>query len=274
MVPGAAWPGSDQWPWGTAPAAGPAGQLGRPSVSDPWGVAFCILCSGLPWGACVCGVHSSLALVHRCCVVWWCACLVRCVCGVHGSMALVHRLCCVGGWRVCLVRCVRGVRGSLALVHRCARFMRCVCGVHGSLALVHRCVRFVCCVRGVHGSWALAHRCARCVRCVCGARGSLGLLFFLFEKEEKECTNTTGIGTGSVQQCSVLLCGLLWRPHPRGAARVLYCTWVWSGSVLGQRFWVWVRLRVVAAGAVSGSAGGFDGAGRGSWWSIFRGGLG
>ena len=25
MVPDAAWPGSDQWPWGTAPAAGPVG---------------------------------------------------------------------------------------------------------------------------------------------------------------------------------------------------------------------------------------------------------
>ena len=38
MVPDAAWPGSDQWPWSTAPAAGPVGRLGRPSVSDPWGV--------------------------------------------------------------------------------------------------------------------------------------------------------------------------------------------------------------------------------------------
>ena len=38
MVPDAAWPGSDQWLWSTAPATGPVGRLGRPSASDPWGV--------------------------------------------------------------------------------------------------------------------------------------------------------------------------------------------------------------------------------------------
>ena len=38
MVPDAAWPGSDQWPWSTAPATGPVGRLGRPSASDPWGI--------------------------------------------------------------------------------------------------------------------------------------------------------------------------------------------------------------------------------------------
>ena len=87
---------------------------------------------------------------------------------------------------------------------------------------------------------------------------------------------------GSVTQCSVLLCFLLcssvlslvgfWRPCPRGAARVLHSTWVWSGSVPRQLL-VWIRLWVVASGAVSGAAGGFDGAGRGSWWPIFLGGL-
>ena len=35
-VPHAAWPGSDQWPWSTAPATGPVGRLGCPSASDPW----------------------------------------------------------------------------------------------------------------------------------------------------------------------------------------------------------------------------------------------
>ena len=35
MVRDAAWPGSDQWPWGTAPAAGPVGRLGCPSAPDP-----------------------------------------------------------------------------------------------------------------------------------------------------------------------------------------------------------------------------------------------
>ena len=38
MVPDAAWPGSDQGLWSSAPATGPVGWLGRPSVSDPWGV--------------------------------------------------------------------------------------------------------------------------------------------------------------------------------------------------------------------------------------------
>ena len=54
MVPDAAWPGSDQWPWSTAPATGPVGRLGRPSASDPWGIGSflslgrptCVQCPG------------------------------------------------------------------------------------------------------------------------------------------------------------------------------------------------------------------------------------
>ena len=84
MVPGAAWPGSDQWPWSTAPATGPVGRLGRPSVSDPSGVGSflslgrptCLQCPG-PLGSCspvcprgllccVCGALGHLAPVHRC----------------------------------------------------------------------------------------------------------------------------------------------------------------------------------------------------------------
>ena len=74
MVPDAAWPGSDQWPWSTAPATGPVGRLGRPSASDAWGIGsflslgrpMCVQCPGLlgscspvcPRGLlwCVCGV--------------------------------------------------------------------------------------------------------------------------------------------------------------------------------------------------------------------------
>ena len=37
-VPDAVLPGSDQWPWSTAPATGSVGRLGRYSASDPWGV--------------------------------------------------------------------------------------------------------------------------------------------------------------------------------------------------------------------------------------------
>ena len=108
MVPDAAWPGSDQWPWSTAPATGPVGRLGRPSASDPWGIGSflsfgrptCVLgsCSpvcprGLLW--CVCGVLGQLAPVHRyarsvCCVacaVSWATGLlftgVRAVCGAR-----------------------------------------------------------------------------------------------------------------------------------------------------------------------------------------------
>ena len=84
MVPDAAWSGSDQWPWSTAPATGPVGRLGRPSVSDPWGVGSflslgrptCVQCPGPlgprspvrpPGVLCgVCGVLGHLAPVHRC----------------------------------------------------------------------------------------------------------------------------------------------------------------------------------------------------------------
>ena len=84
MVPDAARPGSDQWPWSTAPASGPVDRLGRSSASNPWGVgAFlslgrptCVQCAG-PLGSCspvrplsalrcVCGVLGRLAPVHRC----------------------------------------------------------------------------------------------------------------------------------------------------------------------------------------------------------------
>ena len=84
MVPDAAWPGSDQWPWSTAPATGPVGRLGCPSASDPWGVGSflslgcptCVQCPG-PLGSCspvcprgllccICGVLGHLAPVHRC----------------------------------------------------------------------------------------------------------------------------------------------------------------------------------------------------------------
>ena len=68
MVPVAAWPGSDQWPSSTAPATGPVGRLGRPSVSDPWGVGSslslgrptCVQCLGPP------GSVISLSLLRTC----------------------------------------------------------------------------------------------------------------------------------------------------------------------------------------------------------------
>ena len=100
LVPDAAWPGSDQWPWSTAPATGPVGRLGRPSASDPWGIGSflslgrptCVQCPGLlgscspvcPRGllCCVCGVLGHLALVHRC------SCCVRCARAMGGCVPL------------------------------------------------------------------------------------------------------------------------------------------------------------------------------------------
>ena len=134
MVPNAAWPGSGQWPWSTAPATGLVGQLGRPSVSDPWGVGSvlslgcptCVRCPG-PLGSCspVCPLGA-----------------LRSVCGVQGHLASVHR-------------CARSVRCSVCAVSWATWLLftgvprglsRCVCGVLCHLAPVHQCVRSVCCL--------------------------------------------------------------------------------------------------------------------------------
>ena len=141
MVPDAAWPGSDQWPWSTAPASGPVGRLGRPSASDPWGVGSflslgrptCVQCPG-PLGSCspvcprgllccVCGVLGHLAPVHPCSLGVLC-----CVCGVLGHLAPVHRC------ARCLFLCL-----SLAPVFLLACFAlfffsgRLGCGVFGAV---------------------------------------------------------------------------------------------------------------------------------------------
>ena len=185
MVPDAAWSGSDQWPWSTAPATGPVGRLCRPSVSDPWGVGSflslgrptCVQCPGplgsrspvCPLGVlcCVCGVPGHLAPVHR----------VRprgvllCVCGVLGLLAPVHRcarsVCCVAcamSWATwllftgapapCVVLRVRcpGPLGSCSPV-RPLDVLCCVGDVLGLVAPVQRCARLVCCV-ACAVSWA------------------------------------------------------------------------------------------------------------------------
>ena len=136
MVPDAAWPGSDQWPWGTAPAAGPVGRLGSPSASDPWGVAS-FLSLGRPTCACVCGVLGHWAPVHQCapsvpcfaCAVSWATWLL--FTGVP-ARCVVLRMRCPGPLGSCSAVCPRGL-------------LCCVCGVLGHLAPVHRCARSVCC---------------------------------------------------------------------------------------------------------------------------------
>ena len=164
IVPDAAWPGSDQWPWGTAPAAGRVSRLGRPSASNPWGVGS-FLSLGRPMCARVCGVLGHLAPVHRC------ACSVRCfACRVSWATWLLFtslpprcvalRVRCPGPLGPCFPVCPRGflygvcgVLGHLAPVHQCASVLLCVCGVLGHLAPVHRCARVVCCV-ACAVSWA------------------------------------------------------------------------------------------------------------------------
>ena len=89
VVPDAAWPGSDQWPWSTAPATGPVG------ASDPGGVDRCLLslsapsvrvrvrCPG-PLGACS-PVRTLFVFPARCPgLVHRCARCVRYACAVGG----------------------------------------------------------------------------------------------------------------------------------------------------------------------------------------------
>ena len=187
MVPDAAWPGSDQWPWSTAPATGPVGRLVRPSVSNPWGVGsflslgrpMCVQCPGplgsrspvRPLGAlcCVCGVLGHLSLVHRC------ARSVSCfACAVSWASWLLF----TGVLALCVVMCVRcpGLLGSCSPV-RLLGVLCCVCGVLGHLAPVHRCARWVCCVAWVvsWASWVLFTGVpARCVVLRVRCPGPLG----------------------------------------------------------------------------------------------------
>ena len=163
MVPDAAWPGSDQQPWSTAPATGPVGRLGRPSVSDPWGVGSflspgrptCVRRLGPPGSCspvcllgvlcCVCGVLGLPAPVHRC---------ARSVCCVACAASWASRLVFTGVPARCVVLRVRrpGPPGSCSPVCLLG-VLCCVCGVLGLPAPVHRCARSVCCV-ACAASWA------------------------------------------------------------------------------------------------------------------------
>ena len=185
MVPDAAWPLSDQWPWSTAPATGPVGRLGRPSVSEPWGVGSflslrrptCVRCPGplrscspvCPLGAlrCVCGVLGHLAPVHRC------ARLVRCfACAASWATWLLFTG--VPAWFVALrLRCP-GPLGSCSLVCPLGVLFS-VCGVLGHLArFLPVCQAVVSCPFVVLGacaravSWPTWHLFTG-VRAVCGA---------------------------------------------------------------------------------------------------------
>ena len=155
MVPDAAWPGSDQRPWSTAPATGAVCRLGRPSASDPWGVGSflslgrptCVQCPG-PLGSCspvcprgllccLCGVLGHLTPAHRC---------ARSVCCVAFAVSWVTWLPFTGTLAGCVVLCVRcpGPLGSCSRL-RPLGVLLCERGVLGHLATVHRCARSVCC---------------------------------------------------------------------------------------------------------------------------------
>ena len=121
LVPDAAWPGSDQCPWGTVPATGSMGLLGRPSASNRW-VVGSFLFLGRPTCARVCGVLELswvtwhlFAGVPALCVVLRvrrpgppCSCspvcplgALLCMCVVLAHLAPVHQGVCV----VCYVAC-------------------------------------------------------------------------------------------------------------------------------------------------------------------------
>ena len=210
MVPDAAWSGSDQQPWGTAPAAGPVGWLGRPSAPEPCSVVCCFPSLGHPTCARVCGVLGHLAPVHQCPRSMRCG---RCP-GRLGACSLVcplGSLCCVCGVLihcscspVCSLGalcCVCGVLGHLAPIHRYARSVCCVaCAVSCATWLLFTAVitQFLCCVCVVHGHLAPVHRCAGSVRCLaCAVSWATGLLF-----------------TGVLDRCAVLR---LWCPGPPGS---------------------------------------------------------
>ena len=187
MVPDAAWSGSDQWPWNTGPATGPVGRLGRPSVSDPWGVGSflslgrptCVrfpepLGSCLPVCqrgllCCVCGVLGHLAPVHRC---------ARSVCCVACAVSWATWLPFTGAPAGCAVLRVRcpGPLYSCSPV-RPLGVLLCVCGVLGLLAPVHRYACSVCCV-ACAVSWAtwllFTDAPARCVALRVWCPGPLG----------------------------------------------------------------------------------------------------
>ena len=214
MVPDATWPGSDQRRWGTAPAAGPLGRLGRPSVSDPWCVGS-FLSLGRPLCARVCSVLGNLAPVHQCarsvrcfaCAVSWATWLL--FTGVPACSVVLRVRCpwplgsCSPVCPLGALLCWCGVLGHLARVHRCARSVCCAaCAVSWATWLLFtgvpaRCVALrvrcpaplgscspVCplgvlgCVCGVLGHLAPVHRCARSVRCfACAVSWATWLLF-------------------------------------------------------------------------------------------------
>ena len=220
MVADAAWPGSDQWPWSTAPATSPVGWLVRPSVSDPRGVGSllslgrptCVRCPG-PLGSCspVCSRGLSC-----------------CLCGVLGHFAPVH----LAPAR-CVVLCV-GCPGSLG---SCSPV--CLAVVSHPFIVLGVCACAVSWSGGPCSLW-----CALCAVCVCRwwvclsssppkfifLFSCLLVSFFFPEKIDKTIflfdflqrrgrAYTAGTSMGNRCSGAIVSSSMLWRPRPRGAAR-------------------------------------------------------
>ena len=228
MVPDAAWPGSDQRPWGTAPDAGPVGWLVRPSAPDPWGVVCCYPSLGRPRCARVCGVLGHLAPVH------WCA---RSVCCVACAVSWATWLLFTGVPARCVLSCVRcpGTLGSCSLLCPLGA-LSCVCGVLGHLGPVHWCgcsVRCVVCAVS-WATWLLfAGVPARCVVSRVWCAGPLG-----------SCSPVCLLGALSC------VCGVLSHVAPvHQRARSVRCvvcavSWVtWLRFTCAPAQWVASRLR-------------------------------
>ena len=271
MVPDAAWPGSDQWPWSTAPAPGQLGRPGRPSVSNPWDVGSflslgrptCARCPG-PLGSCspvcprgllccVCGILGHLAPVHRCARSVWCV-----ACAASRPLGSRSPVCPLG-----VLLWVRGVLGHLAPVHRCACSVFCfVCAVSWATWLLFTgvparfvvlCLRcsgplgscspvfslgVVCCVCGILGPLAPVHRCARWVCCVACVVSSATWL--LFTGAPARCVGLRAWCPGPLGSCSpvcplcLLFClrGVLGHLTPVHRCARLVCCFVCAVSWL------------------------------------------
>ena len=188
IVPDAAWPGSDQRPWSTAPAASPGGRLGVLALMAPVDRCACSV-------RCVaCAVSWATWLLSNGVPTRWVVLHVRCPgpLASRSAVRLLHALC-----------CVCGVLSHLAPVCRCGRSMCCVAcavswatwllfsGVLAGCVVLHvRCpgplgscspvctLSVLCCVCGVLGLLSPVHRCAGSPCCVaCAVSWATGLLF-------------------------------------------------------------------------------------------------
>ena len=122
MVPDAAWRGSDQWPWSTAPDHWPSGSAGSPQCVRPMGYWF----FPDPRPPYVCAVSWAAGLLFTGVPVRFAVVRLRCP-GPAGSCSPV---CSLG-----VLCCMCGVLGHWAPVHRCACCVRCACAMGGCVPL-------------------------------------------------------------------------------------------------------------------------------------------